>query len=114
LSPALFDYARQDHATGLINDATVFEVEERGLDDFPAHFTLLGGYVRGRGHILNATGHTASPQSIAAVGGASTAWMIDPERDLTVIFLSAGFIEGLRHIERVQRINDLALAAVDA
>ena len=39
--------------------------------------------------------------------------MIDPERDLTVIFLSAGFIEGLRHIERVQRINDLALAAVD-
>ncbi|MBL7396174.1 hypothetical protein, partial [Escherichia coli] len=76
-----------------INDATVFEVEERGLDDFPAHFTLLGGYVRGRGHILNATGHTASPQSIAAVGGASTAWMIDPERDLTVIFLSAGFIE---------------------
>jgi len=113
LSPALFDYARQDHATGLINDATVFEVEERGLDDFPAHFTLLGGYVRGSGHILNATGHTASPQSIAAVGGASTAWMIDPERDLTVVFLSAGFIEGLRHIERVQRINDLALAAVD-
>ena len=113
LSPALFDYARQDHAVGLINDATAFEVEERGLDDFPAHFTLLGGYVRGSGHILNATGHTASPQSIAAVGGASTAWMIDPERDLTVIFLSAGFIEGLRHIERVQRINDLALAAVD-
>ena len=113
LSPALFDYARQDHATGLTNDATASEVEERGLDDFPAHYTLLGGYVRGSGHILNAAGYTASPQSIAAVGGASTAWMIDPARDLTVVFLSAGFIEGLRHIERVQRINDLALAAVD-
>lgn len=114
LSPALFNYARRDHTTGLINDATAFEVEERGLDDFPAHFTLLGGYVRGMGHMLNPTGHTASPQSIAAVGGASTSWMIDLERDLTVVFLSAGFIEGLRHIQRVQRINDLALAAVDA
>lgn len=50
--------------------------------------------------MLNPTGHTASPSAIAAVGGASTSWMIDPDRDLTVVFLSAGFIEGLSHISR--------------
>ena len=113
LSPALFDYARQNHTGDLPNEAVNFEVEARALDPLRANFTLLGGYVRGTGHHLTSVGQTASPEAIAAVGGASTAWMIDPQRDLTVIFLSAGFIEGLDHITRVQRINDLALAAIN-
>jgi hypothetical protein len=38
-------------------------------------------------------------------------WMVDPERDLTFVFLSAGFIEGLAHFQRLSRLSDLALAA---
>ncbi|GAA1176558.1 serine hydrolase domain-containing protein [Streptomyces hebeiensis] len=114
VSPALFDHARKNHTGGLVNEAVVPETEARGLDPVPAHFTLLGGYTRGTGHFLIPTGQTASPDSLAAVGGASTGWMIDPQRDLTVVFLSAGFIEGLDHFSRLQRINDLALAAIDA
>lgn len=113
LSPALFDYASGNHTDGMLNDAFIAEVEARGLDPVPANFTLLGGYVRGSGHVLNPAGHTASAGALTAVGGASTGWMIDPERDLTVVFLSAGFVEGLAHLERLQRLNDLALAAVD-
>ncbi|WP_285474893.1 serine hydrolase domain-containing protein [Actinoplanes sp. NBRC 101535] len=112
MSPALFDYARQNHTGELPNEAFNFEVQARNLDPLIANFTLLGGYVRGTGHSLTSAGYTASPETITAVGGASTGWMIDPQHDLTVIYLSAGFIEGLRHFERLQRINDLALAAV--
>ncbi|WP_437041704.1 hypothetical protein [Streptomyces sp. enrichment culture] len=40
--------------------------------------------------------------------------MVDPQRDLTVVFLSAGFVEGRSHFSRLQRINDLALPAAMA
>ncbi|WSF64990.1 serine hydrolase [Streptomyces sp. NBC_01352] len=113
LSPALFDYARKNHTGDLLNDAVVSETEARHLDSVPAKYTLLGGYTRGTGHHLTPIGQTASPDTFGAVGGASTGWIIDPQRDLTVIFLSAGFIEGLDHMIRLQRINDLALAAVE-
>ncbi|RQR70959.1 MULTISPECIES: serine hydrolase [unclassified Burkholderia] len=113
LSPSLFEYARRNHTGKLVNDALTAEVLARGLGQYPANFTMLGSYVRGEEHMLTPVGQTASPSSLAAVGGASTGFMVDFERDVTVIFLSAGFIEGLRHFERLQHINDLALAAFD-
>ena len=80
---------------------------------FPANFHLIGGYARGKGHFLTPCGSTASEKAIAGMGGGSTAWMVDPERDLTVTFLSSGFIEGLDHLHRVAEINDLALSACE-
>jgi CubicO group peptidase (beta-lactamase class C family) len=79
---------------------------------FPANFTLLGGYVRGEGQHLTPCGLTASPTALAAMGGASTGWMVDTERDLTFVFLSAGFVEGFDHPRRLSKFADLALAAV--
>ncbi|MFT3755706.1 MAG: serine hydrolase domain-containing protein [Pseudoxanthomonas sp.] len=78
----------------------------------PANFTLLGGYTRGVGDYHNPAGRTATPSALAAVGGASTGWMVDTERDLTFIFLSAGFMEGLAHPRRLERLADLAIAAI--
>jgi CubicO group peptidase (beta-lactamase class C family) len=71
---------------------------------------LLGGYVRGHGHHLSGAGVTASPGAFYAVGGGSTMWLVDPARDLTFVFMSAGFIEGLAHFERLQTLSDLALS----
>lgn len=79
---------------------------------FPAHFTWLGGYVRGTGDGLTPAGRTATPTAIAAMGGGSTGWLVDTERDLTVVFLSTGMIDGTAHLERLQRQNDLAIAAI--
>jgi CubicO group peptidase (beta-lactamase class C family) len=78
---------------------------------YPAHFTLLGGYTRGTGNIFTPAGRAASPSSLVAVGGGSTGWMIDPERDLTVVFMSAGLVEGFEHPRRLQQINDLVIAS---
>ncbi|MBB4399158.1 hypothetical protein [Bradyrhizobium sp. ERR14] len=79
---------------------------------FPANFTLLGSYVRGEGDFLSPAGRTASPTTIAAVGGASTSFVVDTERDLTLIFLSAGFVEGSQKLERLERFADLAIGAI--
>jgi CubicO group peptidase (beta-lactamase class C family) len=79
---------------------------------YPANFTLLGGYIRGVGDYLNPAGRTASQTALAAVGGGSTGWMIDTERDLTFIFLSAGLVEGFAHPRRLELLNDLAIAAI--
>lgn len=77
----------------------------------PVHFTLLGGYTRGDGNIDSTAGRNASPSTITAIGGGSTGWLLDTERDLTVVFLSAGLME-TEHFNRMQRINGLANAAV--
>lgn len=113
LSPALYDYANRNHTGDLTNDGWLFETEPRGMAPFPAHFSLLGGYARGEGHIFTAAGQTASPGAFASVGGGSTSFLVDPARDLTFIFLSSGFFTGLSHLERVSRLNDLALATVN-
>lgn len=136
LSPAMFDQARRNHTGDLKLEAIPpressappaaatsqegaaegaakgGEAMRQGFPDFPANFTLLGGYVRGNGDYHNAAGRTATPSALSAVGGASTGWMIDTERDLTFIFLSAGFVEGMAHPGRLSRLSDLAIAAV--
>lgn len=110
-SRSMFDYASQNHTGSMSNGAWDSYREEHGLPDYPANFSLLGGYVRGNGHFMTGAGVTASPDTFYAVGGGSTMWLVDPVRDITVIFLSAGFIEGLAHFQRLCRINDLAFSA---
>ena len=113
ISPALFDYAARNHTGDMLNGATEFATEGEGRPPFRANFSLLGGYARDKGHFLTAMGFTASERAFCAVGGASTMWMVDPARDLTFVFLSAGFIEGLAHFDRLSRLSDLALAACE-
>lgn len=58
ISPALFDYACQHHTAGMSNDAVTSKILTRSLQPLPARFTLLGGYIRGNGHILTPAGLT--------------------------------------------------------
>ncbi|WP_440058125.1 serine hydrolase domain-containing protein [Pseudomonas fragariae (ex Marin et al. 2024)] len=111
VSPALLDYASQNHTGSMGNGAWDSYREAHGMPDYPANFSLLGGYVRGSGHFLNGAGFTASPETFYAVGGGSTMWWIDPVREMTFVFLSAGFIEGLAHFERLRRLGDLVSAS---
>ena len=112
LSRAMVEYAYRNHTGDRLNEFWDFNKQAADLPEFPANFTLGGGYARGVGHYLTPLGQTASPSAFGAVGSGTTSWMVDPERELTVVFLSSGLVEGLRHFQRLQRINDLALAAV--
>lgn len=113
LSSAITAYALQNHTGKLRNTAWDYSRRMRGIPEYPANFALAGGYMRGEGFFLTAAGATASPGSFVAVGGGSTMFLIDPERDLTFVFLCAGLLEGLNHFVRLQRLSDLALAAVE-
>lgn len=110
-SPALQAYAAQNHTGSMGNGAWDAYRESHSMPDYPANFSLLGGYVRGSGHFLNGAGFTASPQTFYAVGGGTTMWWVDPVREITFVFLSAGFIEGLAHFERLCRLGDLVSAS---
>lgn len=111
LSPALIDYAFRNHTADKSNEFWDFNKESRDIEDFPANFSYGGGYIRGEGDFLTPLGATASPRTFGAVGSGSTMWMVDPDRDLTFVFLSSGLLEGLNHFLRLHRLADLALAA---
>jgi CubicO group peptidase (beta-lactamase class C family) len=111
LSPTLTAYALRNHTGDQSNGFWGYSREERGIEPFPARFTLLGGYTRSKGHHIAAMGLTASLGSCATVGSGSTMLMFGPERRLSFTFLSAGFLEGLHQFRRLQRLSDLALAA---
>ena len=47
------------------------------------------------------------------MGAGSTMFWVDPERDLSCVFLSSGLITcELRNTDRMQRISDLLVAAL--
>lgn len=112
LSPALTAYAARNHTGSLPNVFWDYAKESRGIADYPANFGL-GVYVRGDGHYFTPLGLTASTTTFGAIGGGSTGFVVDPERALTFVFLSAGFLEGLNHFMRMRRLCDLALACVE-
>lgn len=111
ISPSLLAYATQNHCGTMENLSFAEACKALKLPPLRANYGLHGGYVRDQGHFLNICGYTASPRAFGGMGGGSTFYMVDPARDLTVAFLSAGFIEGVAHLVRVARLNDLALAA---
>jgi CubicO group peptidase (beta-lactamase class C family) len=113
LSPAIVDYAYRNHTGDKTNEFWDFNKESRDIAEFPANFSYGGGYVRGEGDHLTPFGATASARTFGSVGSGSTMWMVDPERDLTFIFLSSGLLEGLNHFIRLHRLADLALAAAE-
>ena len=57
-------------------------------------------------------GVTASSDTYGGLGAGSTMFWVDPERDLAFICLTTGVLEDSRNFERMQRLSDLALAAV--
>lgn len=113
LSPSLTRYALQNHTGSMRNTTWDYSRRMRGIPEYPANFALMGGYMRGNGYYMNPAGLTASPEAFVSVGGGSTMFLIDPARDLTFIFLCAGLLEGLNHFVRLQKLSDLALAAVE-
>ena len=75
ISRALVDYALQNHTGDRPNTFWDFSKEARDIAEFPANFTLMGGYTRGRGHYLTPLGQLASPRAFGAVGAGSTLFM---------------------------------------
>ena len=68
--------------------------------------------MRGEGNLPGLFSVMNSPRTFGGFGAGSTGFTIDPERDLTLAFLSSGLMEDSYHFERVARLATLVLAAI--
>lgn len=111
LSPAILRYARTIATGDLTNSLWDYTRAMRGWPAMPANLGP-GFYVRGGGLASHAFGQLSSAATFGGIGTGSTCFWVDPERELTYVFLSAGLMEDSYSWERHQRYADLVQSAV--
>jgi len=111
LSRETVKLATTNHTGDMVNHVYDYAREMFGWPSYPANFGLTF-FLRGKGIFPMPLGLTASPGSFAALGAGSCMFMVDPERDLTFVFLSAGLMEEAKSLLRLQRLADLVIASV--
>lgn len=112
LSPAMVELATRNHTGTMPNDTWAFAQGVRGWRPVAAHLGL-GFYLRGDTVTPNFLGTLTSPRTFGGMGAGSTMFWVDPERDLTCVFLTAGLITcELRNTDRMQRVSDMVVAAI--
>jgi CubicO group peptidase (beta-lactamase class C family) len=111
LSPATLATARRNWTGEKPNELYAARGRERGWDPVPAYIGL-GFSLRGTAMCHHMFGTLASPGTFGNYGAGSTLFWIDPERELSFTFLSAGVMESNANIERFQRLSDMVISAV--
>jgi CubicO group peptidase (beta-lactamase class C family) len=112
LSPATVRLATTNHTGVRPNLLWSYAREMRaGWDDFPAYIGLTF-WLRGEGVFITPFGTLASPSTFGHCGASTTAYWVDPARELVFVLLTAGGIEETRSMERFQRLSDLVHASV--
>jgi CubicO group peptidase (beta-lactamase class C family) len=111
LSPATLALARRNWTGEKPNELHTARGRERGWEAVPAYIGL-GFSLRGTALCHHMFGTLASPGTFGNYGAGSTLFWIDPERDLTFTFLSAGVMESNANLERFQKLSDLVISAV--
>lgn len=110
LSPASIEYAARVHTGDQVNDIYGALALRQGWPIPPANHGL-GFMLRGEGIYKTMFGVLASAGSYGNYGAGSSFFWIDPERDLTFSFLSAGVMDQASNILRFERLSDMVHAA---
>jgi CubicO group peptidase (beta-lactamase class C family) len=111
LSPATLALARRNWTGEKPNELYAARGRERGWDPAPAYIGL-GFSLRGAAMCRHMFGTLASPGTFGNYGAGTTLFWIDPERDLSFTFLSAGLMESNANTERFQKLSDMVISAV--
>jgi CubicO group peptidase (beta-lactamase class C family) len=111
LSPASVKQATTIQSGALANDYYVSMMEEQGIKPPPANIGL-DFQIRGEGIGPNSMGNLASTGTYGKFGLGGTGFWVDPEREVTFVFLRSGLLEHLNDTVRYQRISDMAIAAI--
>jgi CubicO group peptidase (beta-lactamase class C family) len=111
LSPATIESVQVNRTGDEPNTIWAYAEVMRGWEPFPANLGL-GFFLRGEGTFPTPFGLLASPATFGGFGAGSTAFWIDPVRDVTYAFMSSGLMEDSYSIERHMRLSDLVHAAL--
>ena len=83
----------------------------RGWDPMPA-YAGLGVFLRGTAVCHHQFGTLTSPQTFDQHGQGSALYWVDPQHQVTFVFLSHGVMAEGENIERFQRLSDLVITSV--
>jgi CubicO group peptidase (beta-lactamase class C family) len=110
LSPASVKQATTIQTGSLVNDYYLPLMKEKGIIPPPAN---VGLDFQIRGEVIgpNQMGNLTSPGTYGKFGLGGTGFWVDPERDMTFVFLRSGLLEHLNDTVKSQRIADMAIAA---
>jgi CubicO group peptidase (beta-lactamase class C family) len=110
LSPASVKQATTIQTGALINDYYVPVMKEHGIQPPPANIGL-DFQIRGEAIGLNQMGNLTSARTYGKFGLGGTGFWVDPERDVTFVFLRSGLLEHINDSANYQRLSDMAIAA---
>lgn len=110
VSPALLRLATRNWTGDKPNELYKAVAINHGWDPYPAYMGL-GFALRGEQVCPNLFGTLTSPGTFGNYGSGSTLFWVDPELDLTFVYLSAGVMQQAPNIERFQRLSDIAASA---
>jgi len=111
LSPAMVEYASRNHTGDLRNVLFDYTASYRGWELYPGYIGL-GFFVRGERLIPGPFGVLNSAQTFGGIGAGSTAFWVDPERELSFALLTTGLMEDSFHLERVGTLSDMVIASL--
>lgn len=111
LSPAMLKLATAIHTGARPNSLHVMMQEENLMEAQPANLGL-GFTIRGPGIHLTPFGTLSSPATFGALGIGSMVYWVDPERELSVVMLTAGLLGQHNNYTRFQRWSDMLLSAL--
>lgn len=110
LSPAMIDLATTNWTGDKPNELYKAVAINHGWEPYPAYMGLGFG-LRGEKICPSLYGTLASPGTFGNYGSGSTLFWIDPELDLTFVWLSSGVMQQAANIERFQRLSDIVISA---
>ena len=111
ISPAIIDAATRNRTGEKPNELYKQTAISCGREPAPAYIGL-GFFLRGEAICHNHFGTLTSPRTFGGRGAGSSLFWVDPERDVTFVFLSAGVMNEGQDIVRCQRLSDIAVSAV--
>lgn len=111
LSPAMIDFCTRNHTGSLRNVLFDMWIGTRGWLEYPASIGC-GFFMRGEGNLPGLFSVMNSPRTFGGFGAGSTGFTVDPERDVTLAFLSTGLMEDSYHFERMGVVASLVMAAL--
>jgi CubicO group peptidase (beta-lactamase class C family) len=111
ISPAIVELATRNWTGDKPNELYKGIANRAGWRPFPAYMGL-GFALRGPGVHHAIYGTLCSPETFGNYGAGSALFWVDPVREVTFAFLSAGVMGQAENIVRFQRVCDIVSAAV--
>jgi len=111
LSPAMIEFASRNHTGEMRNEAFAPYFESLNLGDCPGYLGL-GFFVRGSTVTNGPFGVLNSSMTLGYAGFGSTLCWVDPEHDLSLVFLSTGLMDEGSSWCRHTTLSDLVISSI--